>query len=155
LTFDAGPDPLYTPQVLEILHRAQVPATFCIVGLKGDLNAQLLPRLVDEGHEIGNHTFPHPNVAMIRPQLLSLALNATERLVESRLGRRSVLLRPPDAEDVEPETPEQVKPLLLTGDLGYYTYHQAPDHTPASTQLNVALLWLADEPGGSRALSGA
>ena len=58
---------------------------------------------------------------MISPQLLSLELNATERLFESRLGRRSVLFRPPYAEDVEPETPEQVKPLLVTGDLGYYT----------------------------------
>ena len=121
LTFDDGPDPLYTPQVLEILHREQVLATFFIVGLNGDLNSQLLQRIVDEGHEIGNHTFTHPNVAMISPQLLSLELNATERLFESRLGRRSVLFRPPYAEDVEPETPEQVKPLLLTGDLGYYT----------------------------------
>ena len=107
--------------MLEILHREQVPATFFIVGLNGDLNAQLLQRIVDEGHEIGNHTFTHPNVAMISPQLLSLELNATERLFESRLGRRSVLFRPPYAEDVEPETPEQVQPLLVTGDLGYYT----------------------------------
>jgi cellulose synthase/poly-beta-1,6-N-acetylglucosamine synthase-like glycosyltransferase/peptidoglycan/xylan/chitin deacetylase (PgdA/CDA1 family)/spore germination protein YaaH len=121
LTFDDGPDPLYTPQVLDILHREQVPATFFIVGLNGDLNAQLLQRIVDEGHEIGNHTFTHPNVARISPQLLSLELNATERLFESRLGRRSVLFRPPYAEDVEPETPEQVQPLLVTSDLGYYT----------------------------------
>jgi peptidoglycan-N-acetylglucosamine deacetylase len=121
LIFDDGPDPLYTPQVLEILRREQVPATFFIVGLNGDLNAQFLQRIVDEGHEIGNHTFTHPNVAMISPQLLSLELNATERLFESRLGRRSVLFRPPYAEDVEPETPEQVQPLLVTSDLGYYT----------------------------------
>src|SRR5215475_2958520 len=121
LTFDDGPDPLYTPQVLEILHREQVPATFFIVGLNGDLHAQLLQRIVDDGHEIGNHTFTHPNVAMISPQLLSLEFNATERLFESRLGRRSVLFRPPYAEDVEPETPEQVQPLLVTSDLGYYT----------------------------------
>src|SRR5215831_18747718 len=121
LTFDDGPDPLYTPQILEILHREQVPATFFIVGLNVDLNAQLLQRIVDEGHEIGNHTFTHPNVAMISPQLLSLELNATERLFESRLERRSVLFRPPYAEDVEPETPEQVQPLLVTSDLGYYT----------------------------------
>jgi cellulose synthase/poly-beta-1,6-N-acetylglucosamine synthase-like glycosyltransferase/peptidoglycan/xylan/chitin deacetylase (PgdA/CDA1 family)/spore germination protein YaaH len=121
LTFDDGPDVRYTPQVLEVLRREQVPATFFIVGLNGDLNAQLLQRIVDEGHEIGNHTFTHPNVAMISPKLLSLELNATERLFESRLGRRSVLFRPPYAEDVEPETPDQVKPLLVTGDLGYYT----------------------------------
>ena len=121
LTFDDGPDELYTPQILDVLHREHVTATFFIVGLNGNLNAPLLQRIVDEGHEIGNHTFTHPNVAMISPQLLSLELNATERLFESRLGRRSVLFRPPYAEDVEPETPDQVKPLLVTGDLGYYT----------------------------------
>src|SRR5262249_632102 len=121
LTFDDGPDAHYTPQVLDVLHREHVPATFFIVGLNGDLNAQLLQRLVDEGHEIGNHTFTHPNVAMISPQLLSLELNATERLFESRLGRRSGLFRPPYAEDVDTETPGQVKPLRVTSDLGYYT----------------------------------
>ena len=121
LTFDDGPDARYTPQVLEVLRREQVPATFFIIGLNGDLNARLLQRIVDEGHEIGNHTFTHPNIARISPQLLSLELSATERLFESRLGRRSVLFRPPYAEDVEPETPDQVKPLLVTGALGYYT----------------------------------
>ena len=121
LTFDDGPDERYTPQILDILHHEHVTATFFIVGLNGDLNAPLLQRIIDEGHEIGNHTFTHPNVAVISPQLLSLELNATERLFESRLGRRAVLFRPPYAEDVEPETPDQVQPLLVTGDLGYYT----------------------------------
>jgi cellulose synthase/poly-beta-1,6-N-acetylglucosamine synthase-like glycosyltransferase/peptidoglycan/xylan/chitin deacetylase (PgdA/CDA1 family)/spore germination protein YaaH len=121
LTFDDGPDARYTPQVLDILHQYQVPATFFIVGLNGDLNAGLLQRIVEEGHEIGNHTFTHPNIATISRQQLLLEMNTTERLFESRLGRRSVLFRPPYAEDIEPETPDQVQPLLLTSDLGYYT----------------------------------
>jgi cellulose synthase/poly-beta-1,6-N-acetylglucosamine synthase-like glycosyltransferase/peptidoglycan/xylan/chitin deacetylase (PgdA/CDA1 family) len=121
LTFDDGPDERYTTTILDILRRYQVPATFFIVGLNGDLYPEVLSRIVEEGHEIGNHTFTHPNVAFISPQQLRLEINATERLLESRLGIRSVLFRPPYAEDVEPENPEQVKPLLFTSEHGYYT----------------------------------
>ena len=56
-----------------------------------------------------------------RQQQFRLELNATERLFEARLGRRSLLFRPPYAEDVEPETPDQVEPLVLTSSRGYYT----------------------------------
>jgi len=121
LTFDDGPDVRYTTTILDILRRYQVPATFFIVGLNGDLYPEVLRRIVEEGHEIGNHTFTHPNVASISPQQFRLEINATERLLESRLGLRSVLFRPPYAEDVEPENPEQVKPLLFTSEHGYYT----------------------------------
>ncbi|MGE4093130.1 MAG: glycosyltransferase [Candidatus Binatia bacterium] len=121
LTFDDGPDAQYTPQILDILRQYQVPATFFIVGLNGDLNSKLLQRTVDEGHEIGNHTFSHPDIGAISQQQLRLEINATERLFESRLGLRSVLFRPPYAEDVEPETPDHVRPLLQTSAEGYYT----------------------------------
>ena len=121
LSFDDGPDATYTPQVLDALRRYQIPATFFIIGLNGDLHPGLLRRIMDEGHEIGSHTFTHPNIAAISDQQFSLEINATERLLESRLGRRSILFRPPYAEDVEPETPDQVKPLMFTGNLGYYT----------------------------------
>ena len=57
----------------------------------------------------------------ISKQQFRLELNATERLFEARLGRRSLLFRPPYAEDVEPETPDQVEPLVLTSSRGYYT----------------------------------
>ena len=121
LTFDDGPDARYTPTILDILRQYQVPATFFVVGLNGELYPEVLRRIVEEGHEIGNHTFTHPNVASISPQQFRLEINATERLLESRLGLRSVLFRPPYAEDVEPENPEQVKPLLFTSEHGYYT----------------------------------
>ena len=121
LTFDDGPDERYTAQVLDILRSYQVSATFFIVGLNGDLHNDLLRRIVAEGHEIGNHTFTHPNIAAISDQQLRLEINTTERLLESRLGIHSVLFRPPYAEDVEPETPDQVRPLLFTSARGYYT----------------------------------
>jgi cellulose synthase/poly-beta-1,6-N-acetylglucosamine synthase-like glycosyltransferase/peptidoglycan/xylan/chitin deacetylase (PgdA/CDA1 family)/spore germination protein YaaH len=121
LTFDDGPDPRYTPAILDILRAKNVKATFFVIGLNGDLYPMLLQRIVDEGHEIGNHTFTHPDVSQVRQEQFRLEVNATERLFEARLGRRSLLFRPPYAEDIEPETPDQVAPLLFTSRRGYYT----------------------------------
>ena len=121
LTFDDGPDPRFTPAVLDILQHYNVKATFFTIGMNGSIHPDLLQRIVNEGHEIGSHTFTHPNISMTSEEQLEIELNATERLFESKLGLRTVLFRPPYAEDVEPETPDQVEPLLFTGKLGYYT----------------------------------
>ena len=77
--------------------------------------------MMRDGHEVGNHTFTHPDISAITRQQLRLEINATERLLESVIGRRSLLFRPPYAEDIEPETPDQVNPLLYTSSTGYYT----------------------------------
>ena len=121
LTFDDGPDPVYTPKILDILKAKDAKAVFFVIGLNADLHPTLLERIVREGHEIGNHSFTHPDSSNITKQQFRLELNATERLFEARLGRRSLLFRPPYAEDVEPETPDQVQPLVLTSSRGYYT----------------------------------
>ena len=121
LTYDDGPDAAYTPKILDILRDKHVPAAFFIVGEQAERNPELLARIVAEGHEVGNHTYTHPNIALIGDERLKLEVNAVQRIFESRLGRRSLLFRPPYAEDVEPETPDQVRPLLLTSALGYYT----------------------------------
>ncbi len=121
LTFDDGPHPRYTRAVLDILRHYHVPATFFIIGANGVFHPELLQQIVSEGHEIGNHTFTHPNIATISREQLRLEINATERLLESTIGRRSLLFRPPYAEDIEPETSDQVKPLLFIRQLGYYT----------------------------------
>ncbi|MBX7223040.1 MAG: glycosyltransferase [Blastocatellia bacterium] len=121
LTFDDGPDPVYTPQILDVLRQNQVPATFFVIGSNASSNPALLDRMVAEGHEIGSHTFTHPNISVITEAQLNLELNSTQRLIESRTGRRTLLFRPPYAEDVEPENPEQVAPLLSVGAMGYYT----------------------------------
>ncbi len=121
LTFDDGPDPRFTPRILDILRDKGARALFFVIGLNADLHPGLLERIVREGHEIGNHSFTHPDSSAISKQQFRLELNATERLFEARLGRRSLLFRPPYAEDVEPETPDQVEPLVLTSSRGYYT----------------------------------
>src|SRR5437867_7875324 len=121
LTFDDGPDPDYTPRLLEELKKAKAPATFFVAGLSGELHPDLLKREIAEGHQIGNHTFTHPNLATISETQFRLELKATQVLFESILGRRAVLFRPPFAEDSEPVTPDEVQPLDLVSDLGYVT----------------------------------
>jgi peptidoglycan/xylan/chitin deacetylase (PgdA/CDA1 family) len=119
LTFDDGPDPEYTPKILDALRAAGVPGTFFIIGVNGQMAPELLRREVDEGHEIGNHTFSHPNISTISPTQFQLELSATKHLLASAVGRHSLLFRPPYAVDAEPETIEQVRPIELAAALGY------------------------------------
>ena len=119
LTFDDGPDSRYTPQILDELHKAGVPATFFIIGVNGELNPDLLRREVDEGHEIGNHTFTHPNISSISSGQFQLELSATQRLLASAVGRHSLLFRPPYAVDAEPETIDQLRPIEWASEQGY------------------------------------
>jgi cellulose synthase/poly-beta-1,6-N-acetylglucosamine synthase-like glycosyltransferase/peptidoglycan/xylan/chitin deacetylase (PgdA/CDA1 family) len=119
ITFDDGPDPEWTPTILDILKRENVPATFFVMGKNGQAHPDLLRRMVAEGHEIGNHTFTHPNLGEIPTRITTLELNATQRLIESITGRSTVLFRPPYFGDAEADTPEEVKPAIIARDLGY------------------------------------
>ena len=121
LTFDDGPDAKYTPEILNILKSKNVKATFFVIGANASGNQDIIKRAYSEGHEIGNHTFTHPNIATISDNTLMLELNSTERLLETIIKHKTLLFRPPYAEDIEPSTPDQIKPLLLTNQLGYYT----------------------------------
>jgi len=121
ITFDDGPDPEWTPKILDVLKREKASATFFLIGIQADKYADLTERIYREGHEIGNHTFTHPDISNISKSLMRLELNLTERLFASRLGIRSILFRPPYAIDQEPDTADQVRPLEVTQDMGYVT----------------------------------
>ncbi|HKP13877.1 MAG TPA: glycosyltransferase, partial [Blastocatellia bacterium] len=121
LTFDDGPDPEWTPRVLDALKQVNAPATFFVIGLNAEQYPGLIRREVDEGHELGNHTFTHPNIANISNAQFNFELSATRVLMESIVGRRTYLFRPPYAEDVEPDTPDQVRPLEAITERGYLT----------------------------------
>jgi cellulose synthase/poly-beta-1,6-N-acetylglucosamine synthase-like glycosyltransferase/peptidoglycan/xylan/chitin deacetylase (PgdA/CDA1 family) len=119
LTFDDGPDPKWTPAILDILKKENVPATFFIIGKNGQAYPDLMRRIVDDGHEIGNHSFTHPNLGEIPLSLTELELNATQRLIESDCGRSTVLFRPPYFGDAEADKPQEVEPALVAQRLGY------------------------------------
>ena len=63
LTFDDGPDPEWTPQILDILKAKHVQATFFVIGANMEAHPGLVQRILAEGHEVGNHTYTHPNLA--------------------------------------------------------------------------------------------
>jgi cellulose synthase/poly-beta-1,6-N-acetylglucosamine synthase-like glycosyltransferase/peptidoglycan/xylan/chitin deacetylase (PgdA/CDA1 family)/spore germination protein YaaH len=119
LTFDDGPDPDWTPAILDILKRENVPATFFVIGKNGQAHPDLLRQIVDEGHELGNHTFTHPNLGEMPARITALELNATQRLIESATGRSTVLCRPPYFGDAEADRPEEVEPAIVAEKLGY------------------------------------
>ena len=119
LTFDDGPDPDWTPAILDILKRENVPATFFVIGKNGQAHPDLLRRIVNEGHELGNHTFTHPNLGEIPGRITDLELNATQRLIESVTGRSTVLFRPPYFGDAEADKPEEVEPAIRAEKLNY------------------------------------
>ena len=121
LTFDDGPDPEWTPKILDVLKQKHAPATFFLIGIQADKYSGLARRVYDEGHTIGNHTFTHPDVSNISAGYMKLELNLTERLFASLMGIRTTFLRPPYAIDEEPDTADQVRPLELAQDMGYTT----------------------------------
>ncbi len=121
LTFDDGPDPDWTPEILDVLKENATPATFFVIGLNAEEHPDLLRREIAEGHEIGNHTFTHPNIASVSLAQLRLELSATNRLLESETSRGTRLFRPPYAVDAEPQTADEVRPLETLRSLGYLT----------------------------------
>ncbi len=121
LTFDDGPDPAYTPAILDILKAKHVKATFFIIGANVEAHPALLQRILAEGHEIGNHTFTHPNLAETSPEADKLEYNATQQLVAALTGRRMVMFRPPYLGDAEPVNKDEIIPVQIAQDMGYLT----------------------------------
>ncbi|MFW0739422.1 polysaccharide deacetylase family protein [Flavobacterium sp. T12S277] len=127
LTFDDGPDPIYTPQILDILKKEKVPAVFFVIGLQAESNIPLLQRIYNEGHEVGNHTFTHPNIALVSVERASAEIEATRLLIEAVTGRSTVLFRAPYNADAEPSTETELKPVALSKTQNYYTVGESID----------------------------
>ena len=121
LTFDDGPDPQWTPKILDTLKQENVKATFFMIGLQAEKFSGLTKRIYRDGHEIGNHTFTHPDISSISRRYMRVELNLTERFFGGKLGVKPVLFRPPYSIDQEPDTADQVKPLEIAQEMGYIT----------------------------------
>ena len=121
ITFDDGPDPEWTPKILDVLKQKNATATFFLIGIQTDKFSSLAKRIYNEGHIIGNHTFTHPDVSNISAAYMKVELNLTERLFASLMGIRATLMRPPYAIDEEPDTADQVRPLEIPQEMGYIT----------------------------------
>ncbi len=121
ITFDDGPDPEWTPKILDVLKNKHATATFFLIGIQTDKFSGIAKRIYAEGNTIGNHTFTHPDVSNISTSYMKVELNLTERLFASLMGVRVTLMRPPYAIDEEPDTADQVRPLEIPQEMGYIT----------------------------------
>ena len=121
LTFDDGPDPVWTPKILDILKARGVPATFFIIGENTLPEREILRRELAEGHEVGNHTYTHPNLGQATARVTRIELNANQRLFEAYTGRAMKLFRAPYFGDAEPTTADEIDPVTVAQALGYLT----------------------------------
>jgi cellulose synthase/poly-beta-1,6-N-acetylglucosamine synthase-like glycosyltransferase/peptidoglycan/xylan/chitin deacetylase (PgdA/CDA1 family)/spore germination protein YaaH len=169
ISFDDGPDPRWTPEILNVLKEKHAPAVFFVVGVSADQHPEILKREFAEGHEIGNHTFTHPPFETISHTELRWQLNLTQRLLESILGVKSILFRPPYGIDHQPQYAEEVAQLPIAQDMGYLIVGQridpddwnTPDgknQAPAATivqnvlrQVDKGNIILLHDGGGERA----
>lgn len=95
LTFDDGPEPIYTPRILEILRRYDLKATFFLVGNRIEEHSEIAHQILAEGHELGNHSYSHQRLNQIPVSVTLRELQMTARLIEQLQGRRCELFRPP------------------------------------------------------------
>ena len=127
LSFDDGPDERYTPPILDILSKEHVPAVFFMIGNNALNNIPIVKRIYNEGFEIGNHTFTHPNIAEISRKRALLELNGTRLLLESITGHSTVLFRAPYNADSEPETMQELEPVAFAKENKYLTVGESID----------------------------
>lgn len=95
LTFDDGPDPIYTEQLLDLLLRYDAKATFFVVGVHAKQNPDLLRRMRDEGHTIGVHNYEHKTNWFMGPKTVRKHIAMTNDIIEEVTGQRSIYYRPP------------------------------------------------------------
>jgi cellulose synthase/poly-beta-1,6-N-acetylglucosamine synthase-like glycosyltransferase/peptidoglycan/xylan/chitin deacetylase (PgdA/CDA1 family)/spore germination protein YaaH len=129
LTFDDGPDPTWTPQVLDVLRENHVQGTFFVVGERAEDAPDLVRREFAEGHLLGNHTYTHPHLGRISSSRLESEVDRTQRLIESITGRQTVMFRSPFDTDATPLMQEQVAPLEKVSRRGYWLIGAEIDST--------------------------
>lgn len=95
LTFDDGPDDVYTPRILDILSEYDVRATFFLIGSAAEKHQDIVQRIQREGHEIGNHTYFHSNLSRMAPWQILLDLGKARKVFSDITGQDVIVVRPP------------------------------------------------------------
>lgn len=98
ITFDDGPDPVYTPQVLEILGRHDARATFFVTGTRAAAFPDVTSRMAAQGHQVGSHGFRHQDYRRLTSQQFLEEIEKTEQVIQRLTGRTPTVFRPPYGE---------------------------------------------------------
>lgn len=121
LTFDDGPDPTWTPRILDVLDRHDVHATFFVVGTAAIEHPDLVRRMVDEGHEVGVHTLTHVDLGAAPPWQRELELQGSQQAIVGTTGSKTALMRPPYSSENEAVTDGTWSAISAAADDGYLT----------------------------------
>lgn len=95
ITFDDGPHPKYTREILDILDEYGAHATFFVIGSNAEAHPELLKEIVERGHEIGNHTYSHQTISKVSDNKITDELTRTQKIISSACGFNPVVFRPP------------------------------------------------------------
>ncbi|MFI1706037.1 bifunctional polysaccharide deacetylase/glycosyltransferase family 2 protein [Streptomyces griseoruber] len=121
LTFDDGPDPKWTPEVLDVLKKHHAHAVFFITGTMASRYPDLVQRMVDEGHEIGLHTFNHPDLSYQSKRRIDWELTQNQLALEGAAGIRTSLFRPPYSSSADALDNASWPVTRYVGSRGYLT----------------------------------
>jgi peptidoglycan-N-acetylglucosamine deacetylase len=95
MTFDDGPSAALTPKLLDLLAAHHIKATFFVIGENVAEHPEIVARAAREGHEIGNHSWSHPNFGKMSQENVRSQLQRTDDAIKNAIGKRPTLLRPP------------------------------------------------------------
>ncbi|MEU8223511.1 glycosyltransferase [Kribbella sp. NPDC048915] len=141
LTFDDGPDPVWTPKILDLLRQQQVHATFFVVGTAVAEHPDLARRIVAEGHQIAVHSFTHANLSTAAGWRRSIELRQSQLILAGATGVSTTLLRPPYSSEPSALSDRDWKALQQSRDAGYLavlTSQDSEDWRRPGTQQVIA-----------------
>ncbi|WP_416975120.1 bifunctional polysaccharide deacetylase/glycosyltransferase family 2 protein [Streptomyces sp. 4F14] len=121
LTFDDGPDPRWTPEVLDVLKEHRAHAVFFITGTMASRYPDLVRRMAEEGHEIGLHTFNHPDLSYQSRSRIDWELTQNQLALAGAAGIRTSLFRPPYSSTAEALDNNSWPVVRYVGSRGYLT----------------------------------
>ncbi len=121
LTFDDGPDPTWTPQVLAVLAKYHVPGTFFVVGSSVARDPDLVRQIRAQGSEIGIHTFTHPDLAEVSTDRVDREMTETQYALAGATGELSYLIRPPYSSEPDALDNARFDVISRLGLQGYVT----------------------------------
>ncbi|MET8911671.1 bifunctional polysaccharide deacetylase/glycosyltransferase family 2 protein [Micromonospora sp. NPDC004551] len=127
LTFDDGPDPVWTPKMLDVLSRHHAPATFFVVGSQISRYPDLAKRMTREGHELGIHTFTHPEMTDLPPWRRKLEYSQTQAAIAYTTGVTTGLARLPYSSGVDALDDDSWRVVQETGTWGYVSVFNDTD----------------------------
>ena len=119
LTFDDGPHPEHTAKTLDILRDTKTPGSFFVLGNNAIKAPDLVERILAEGHELGSHTYSHPNMGKVSASRATVEINSTQLLLTGLTGKNMRLYREPYMRSGGPITSLEVASLLPLEEAGY------------------------------------